>query len=253
MSVKEEKDLEKVKEEVTKLTSELTLEEVTEMMLKLDVTDYINEKNKLSYLSWANAFREALKIDPSFEHNILKNEDNLPIFGTPELGYLVYTNVTFQGKTRECWLPVMDGANKVMKDEAYTFDTKWKKNVPVEAMDMFSINKTVMRCLTKNLALFGLGLYIYAGEDLPEDPEVTGTVSKPQANKTTTEAPKKTTEATKTETKPEAPIDTNAVKKYISSLPKEKKDAVLEKYGVESPWKMKLADIKDYIASNKKK
>jgi len=65
------------------------------------------------------------------------------------------------------WLPVMDGANKAMKATAYTYTTKYgEKNV--EAATMFDINKTIMRCLTKNLAMFGLGLYIYAGEDLPE-------------------------------------------------------------------------------------
>jgi hypothetical protein len=66
------------------------------------------------------------------------------------------------------WLPVMDGANKAMKAEAYTYTTKYGEK-DVEPASMFDINKTIMRCLVKNLAMFGLGLYIYAGEDLPED------------------------------------------------------------------------------------
>ena len=70
-----------------------------------------------------------------------------------KLGYMVFTKVTIKGLTREMWLPVMDYKNKAMIDNA----------------TMFDINKTIMRCLTKNLAMFGLGLYIYAGEDLPTD------------------------------------------------------------------------------------
>jgi DNA-directed RNA polymerase subunit RPC12/RpoP len=62
----------------------------------------------------------------------------------------------------------MDGANKSMKLNAYTYSTRSGEKT-VEAISMFDINKTVMRCLVKNLAMFGLGLYIYAGEDLPED------------------------------------------------------------------------------------
>ena len=67
------------------------------------------------------------------------------------------------------WLPVMDGANKAMKAYSYEYSTKYAtKNV--NAATMFDVNKTVMRCLVKNLAMFGLGIYIYKGEDLPEEP-----------------------------------------------------------------------------------
>jgi hypothetical protein len=71
------------------------------------------------------------------------------------------------------WLPVMDGANKAMKRTPYTYkvwnrQTKQWTEKTVAAATMFDINKTIMRCLVKNLAMFGLGLYIYAGEDLPE-------------------------------------------------------------------------------------
>jgi hypothetical protein len=61
----------------------------------------------------------------------------------------------------------MDGANKSMTNKSYTYQTKYGEKT-VEAATMFDINKTLMRCLTKYLAMFGLGLYIYAGEDLPE-------------------------------------------------------------------------------------
>ena len=63
--------------------------------------------------------------------------------------------------------PVMDGANKAMKNKPYSYTTRYGEK-SVEAATMFDINKTLMRCLVKNLAMFGMGIYIYAGEDLPE-------------------------------------------------------------------------------------
>ena len=83
---------------------------------------------------------------------------------------MVFTSVTINGLTRDMWLPVMDGANKSMLDHPYTYivgngEKQYEKSV--EQATMFDINKTIMRCLVKNLAMFGLGIYIYAGEDLP--------------------------------------------------------------------------------------
>ena len=147
------------------------LQEIVLKMLKLNVGEYTETKNKLTYLSWANAVKEALKIDSSFTYSITKNDEGIPAFGNSKLGYMVYTTVTFKGNTKECWLPVMDGANKPMKDEEYEYTTKYNGTKNVESINMFVINKTVMRCLVKNLAMFGLGLYIYAGEDLPEQIE----------------------------------------------------------------------------------
>lgn len=98
-------------------------------------------------------------------------ENKLPYVYDENTGYMVFTNVTINNLTHTMWLPVMDSANKAMKSERYTYDTKYKKGIPVEAATMFDVNKTIMRCLVKNLAMFGLGLYIYAGEDLPEETE----------------------------------------------------------------------------------
>jgi hypothetical protein len=74
----------------------------------------------------------------------------------------------------------MDGANKSMKKVAYTYQTKYGEK-SVEAATTFDINKTIMRCLVKNLAMFGMGIYIYAGEDLPNTPVETAVVAKPSA------------------------------------------------------------------------
>lgn len=137
----------------------------------LNINGHTEEKmvsgTKLTYLSWPWAWAEVKKRYPDAHYDIWKNERNLPYTYDPLTGFMVYTSVTIDGITHEMWLPVMDGANKAMKAEPYEYATKYGKKC-VEAASMMDINKTIMRCLVKNLAMFGLGLYIYAGEDLPE-------------------------------------------------------------------------------------
>jgi len=123
-------------------------------LLNLNVNDFTQKKGKLTYLSWSRAWGIFIKVYPDATYKIKKDENMNCQFGNGDNGYMVYTEVTAGGITHEMWLPVMDYRNKSMKTPT-TFD----------------INKAVMRCLTKNLAMFGLGLYIYAGEDLPEEPE----------------------------------------------------------------------------------
>lgn len=118
-----------------------------------------------------------MKKYPSATYKI-RTWDKKPYLYDAKLGYLVMTSVTIDDVTHEMWLPVMDGANKSMKDEPYTYQVKeyenrkWTGNYidkTVEAATMFDINTAIMRCLVKNIAMFGLGLYIYSGEDLPEE------------------------------------------------------------------------------------
>jgi DNA-directed RNA polymerase subunit RPC12/RpoP len=137
-------------------------------LYSLNVNQYVEKKNDLSYLSWSYAWAEFKKIYPDATYEIKKDERGRCYFGDENIGYMVYTSVTAGGLTYEMWLPVMDGANKAMRDLAYTYTTRYGEKT-CEAMTMFDVNKTVMRCLVKNLAMFGLGLYIYAGEDLPQD------------------------------------------------------------------------------------
>ena len=137
-------------------------------LYSINVNENVEKKNGLSYLSWAWAWAEFMKQYPQAEYEIVKF-NGLPYAYDPNTGYMVYTKVTVDGQTREMWLPVMDSANRAMKAEPYTVTNKWGKESTVEAATMFDINKTIMRCLVKNLAMFGLGLYIYAGEDLPEE------------------------------------------------------------------------------------
>lgn len=137
-----------------------------------DVNQYVEKKKSgssmLSYLTWSYAWAEFKKVYPDAQYSIAKDENGRCYFGDESIGYMVYTTVTADGLSYEMWLPVMDGANKAMKLASYTYITK-NGEKSVEAISMFDINKTVMRCLVKNLAMFGLGLYIYSGEDLPED------------------------------------------------------------------------------------
>lgn len=132
---------------------------------KTEVKD--NGKTKLTYLSWAWAWAEIKKVYPNAKYEIKKFENNLPYVFDEKTGYMVFTSVTIEDITHEMWLPVMDGNNKAMKAEPYEYTTKYGTKT-VEAATMFDVNKTIMRCLAKNLGMFGLGLYIYAGEDLPE-------------------------------------------------------------------------------------
>lgn len=140
-------------------------------------------KTKLTYLSWAWAWAEVKKRFPLASYEIVKF-NGLPYVFDEKTGYMVYTTVTIDGITHEMWLPVMDGNNRAMLDHPYEVQTKYNK-FTVQPATMFDINKTIMRCLTKNLAMFGLGLYIYAGEDIPETEED----EKPQQKATS--APKK--------------------------------------------------------------
>lgn len=145
------------------------MEELFKKLYSLDVSGKTEEKNGLTYLSWAWAWAEFKKACPDATYEIVKFDNGLPYAYDEATGFMVYTRVTAKGVTHEMWLPVMDGANKAMKTRPYEYSTKFGKKT-VEAATMFDVNKAIMRCLTKNLAMFGLGLYIYAGEDLPEPP-----------------------------------------------------------------------------------
>lgn len=176
-------------EEVKERNVEAEQKALFEKLVQLDVSNRTEEKNGLTYLSWAWAWQEFKLKCPDATYSIKTFHDETGIekpYLRDRYGIMVFTSITAKGITYEMWLPVMDGANKAMKDEPYTYDVKkyeWdaqkRKNVwngeyeqkSVEAATMFDINKTIMRCLVKNIAMFGLGLYIYAGEDLPAELE----------------------------------------------------------------------------------
>jgi hypothetical protein len=136
-----------------------------EKLSAINVNDKVEKKNGLTYLSWAWAWSEVKKVCPDATYVELPTEFD------DQLGFMCRTEVTIEGETLGMWLPVMDGANKAMKKTAYSYSTRYGKDKTVEPATAFDINKTLMRCLVKNLAMFGLGIYIYAGEDMPENVE----------------------------------------------------------------------------------
>ena len=121
-----------------------------EALLKKNVNDHVEKKNGLSYLSWAWAWAEALKADPKASYKIEMFGDKcfMDINGTA----MVFVTVTMFDKPMTCQLPVMDYRNKAILNP-----------------DAFAVNTAIMRCMTKALALHGLGLYLYSGEDVPEE------------------------------------------------------------------------------------
>lgn len=121
----------------------------------------------LSYLSWVWAWGQVKQLYPDATYEV-RHWGDKPYLNDDQLGIMVETSVTISGETITMWLPVMDSKNKAMKEQPYTYKTKYGDKT-VDAATMFDINKAIMRCLAKNIAMFGLGLYIYAGEDLPEE------------------------------------------------------------------------------------
>jgi len=146
----------------------------------INLNDKVEKKSNLTYLSWTYAWSEVKKHYPDANYEVVFF-DGLPYSYDQNTGYMVFTKVTIEGQTHMMWLPVMDGANKAMKLSEYTYATRYGDKT-VEAATMFDINKAIMRCLVKNLAMFGLGIYIYAGEDLPEGETAAPVItSKPKA------------------------------------------------------------------------
>jgi len=122
-------------------------------LLKIDVSAHTEKKGNLTYLSWAWAWAEVLKIDPSATWEVVEF-NGLPVAVLPDSTAMVKVVVTINSHAKSCWLPVMDNRNKA-----------------IAGPDAFAINTAHMRCMVKTVALFGLGLYIYAGEDVPEGDE----------------------------------------------------------------------------------
>lgn len=120
-------------------------------LLKINVNDHTEKKNGLTYLSWAWAWAEVLKLDPRATW-AAHEWGGMPAMFLPDGSAMVKVSVTIKGDTKWCSLPVMDHRNKAIKQP-----------------DAFAVNTATMRCLAKAIAMHGLGLYIYAGEDLPEE------------------------------------------------------------------------------------
>ena len=143
----------------------------------LDLTEVLEKRDKLSYLSWANCLELLYKVYPTASFRVVKNPNTgLPFFSDPATGIFVFTEVTIEGHTTECFLPVIDFKNKPMKLQPYTYQQwNYKNNSyedkTVEAATSFDINKTIWRALVKNVAIAtGIGLNVFQKEadDIPE-------------------------------------------------------------------------------------
>lgn len=129
----------------------------------MNVNDHVEKKQGLSYLAWSYAHQELMKIDPEYEmkihefpHPKVENEQYfVPYLASPE-GYSVTVSITLKGLTKTETLPVLDLKNKA---------------VPFGQAEMFQINKTYKRAFVKCAALHGIGLYLYHGEEEPDQSE----------------------------------------------------------------------------------
>lgn len=123
----------------------------------INVQEHVEVKNiggvKLSYLSWAWAWTEVKKAYPEAFYTIYENKDGL-FYHTDGKTAWVKTGVTIEGIEHIEYLPVMDNRNH---------------SITLDKLTSFDVNKAIQRSLTKACARHGLGLYIYAGEDLPEE------------------------------------------------------------------------------------
>lgn len=124
-----------------------------EVLNSINVSDKTEKKNGLTYLSWAWAWGEVKKLHPDANYKIYETENGC-IYWTDGKTAWVKTGVTINGIEHIEYLPVMDYKNK---------------SILIENITSFDVNKAIQRSLTKAVARHGLGLYIYAGEDLPEE------------------------------------------------------------------------------------
>ncbi len=161
----------------TKSTTTKKKQTTFEKLSSINVNKYVEKKAGLTYLSWAYAWAETKKHCPDARYEILETTYD------DSIGFMCNTQVTIEGETLAMWLPVMDSKNQSMKKHKYSYTTRYGEK-EVSAATTFDINKTMMRCLVKNLAMFGLGIYIYAGEDMPIEEE------KVVSSKTTTNSGK---------------------------------------------------------------
>lgn len=119
----------------------------------INVNDKTEKKNNLTYLSWAWAWGEVKKLYPDTTYKVYENEHGWNYHTDGKTAW-VKTGVTIQGIEHIEYLPIMDYRNK---------------SIGIDMITSFDVNKAIQRSLTKAVARHGLGLYIYAGEDLPED------------------------------------------------------------------------------------
>ena len=147
---------------------------VFEVLNAVNCNEHTEKKNGLTYLSWAWAWAEVKKRYPSATYTIYENKDGL-LYHTDGKTAWVKTGVTIEGIELIEYLPVMNYKNE---------------SISLDRLTSFDVNKTIQRSLTKACARHGLGLYIYAGEDLPEAEDVPAEAPSPKKVTKKAAAPK---------------------------------------------------------------
>ena len=155
---------------------------VFETLSKINVSDKTEKKGQFTYLSWAFAWEQLKKVAPEAKVTVYENAEGLPYFAS-SAGVIVKVGLTIEGTEHISYLPCMNFSNKAIKQDAVT---------------MMDVNKAIQRATVKAIALHGLGLYIYAGEDLPIDD------SKPKAKTPPKPTTSKQSAAPKAPTPPES-------------------------------------------------
>lgn len=125
--------------------------EIFDELYGININPHIEQDYKgLSYLSWATAYKLAMDKDPAMNYEIVQDNDGMPFFSRGDV-HIVKTKVTMFGETKEMFLPIMDN-----------------KHNAVTKPNSRQVNDNIMRCLAKNIAMFGIGLPLYVGEDLAQ-------------------------------------------------------------------------------------
>lgn len=185
---------------------------VFETLYAVNVNEHVEKKNGLSYVSWAFAWAEVKKAYPDAFYTVYENQDGLIYHHDGKTAW-VKTGVTIGELEHIEYLPIMDFKNK---------------SILIENLTSFDVNKAIQRSLTKACARHGLGLYIYAGEDLPEEP--------------------KTTKSPVDEAKEKGQIRLDCLKE-LNSHSKNYIEGVAKHYGVENINSMTLDQCEDYMKS----
>jgi len=136
--------------------------EIWKTLSAIDCSEHVEKRNGLSYLSWSWAWRVLMQHYPDAEYSF-ERFDGTDVMRYADGTCAVFCTLTIDGLTREMSLPVFDHRHRSIKDP-----------------DSAAINKNRMRCLVKCIGLFGLGLYLYSGEDLPSTPAVEHPPAKPK-------------------------------------------------------------------------
>jgi phage protein len=125
--------------------------EIFDELYGININPHVEQDYKgLSYLSWATAYKLAMDKDPAMNYEIVQDNDGMPFFSRGDV-HIVKTKVTMFGETKEMFLPIMDN-----------------KHNAIAKPNSRQVNDNIMRCLAKNIAMFGIGLPLYVGEDLAQ-------------------------------------------------------------------------------------